>query len=253
MAETSKFDTLAADYAAARPTYPAAVLDGIERLSGRSLAGSQVADIGAGTGIAARLLQERGARVTAVELSAGMLKELAATSPGVASVRGSANAVPLRDDSMDFITFAQAWHWVDPEVAVPETLRVLRPGGALACFWNNPVPTAAWRTGYHDRIRELLGRDPEYGNASSGPDQTSTLFLGPFADRLEVRTAEVPWSRKITFEQRIANVRSRSYMSEVSPEQAREFLAGEHAFLAERFPDGFVEEEYSTWLGVVVV
>ncbi|CAM5234505.1 hypothetical protein SMICM304S_03829 [Streptomyces microflavus] len=61
------FDAVAASYAANRPSYPPALLDAIEELSGRPLAGARVADVGAGTGIATALLDGRGARVAAVE------------------------------------------------------------------------------------------------------------------------------------------------------------------------------------------
>ena len=143
MPESSMFDTLAAVYAAGRPTYPDGVFDAIQELSGRALAGSRVADVGAGTGISTRQLRDRGAEVTAVELSGPMVRRLVADSPGVTAVMGSANALPLRDASVDFVTFAQAWHWVETDRAVPEVLRVLKPGGALACFWNHAVPERA--------------------------------------------------------------------------------------------------------------
>jgi SAM-dependent methyltransferase len=252
MAETSMFDQLASAYAASRPTYPDEAFDAIEELSGRLLSGSRVADVGAGTGISTRQLRGRGASVTAVELSAPMLRQLVAASPGVTAVQGSANALPLADGSVDFVTFAQAWHWVEPELAVPEVLRVLRPGGALACFWNTPVFDALWRTGYNDRIRELLGGDPVYGNSSTGFDQLPRIDLGSRSD-LEIRVAEVPWSRRIPIEQRLTNITSRSYISTVDPDRLEEFLAGERAILGDRFPDGIVEEEYSTWVGVVPV
>ena len=250
MAESSKFDTLASVYAAARPTYPAEIFQAIEDLSGRPLAGSLVADVGAGTGISSRQLRDRGASVTAIELSLPMLRQLAADSPGVRAVQGSANALPLRDGSVDFVTFAQAWHWVDPELAVPEVLRVLKPGGALACFWNSPVADAPWRMGYNDRIRDLIGGDPDYGNRSTGFDKSPEIDLGSRTD-LEVLVFQAPWIRRIPVEQRLTNVTSRSYMSTVALERLAAFLAQERAVLLKAFPDGIVEEEYTTWLGVV--
>lgn len=251
MAESSKFDTLASAYAASRPTYPAPVFDAIQELSGRALSGSRVADVGAGTGISSRQLHERGARVTAVELSEPMLRQLVVQSPGVGAVLGSANALPLRDASVDFVTFAQAWHWVDPELAVPEVLRVLKPGGALACFWNKPEADAPWRTGYNDRIRALIGGEPDYNNRSSAFDQEPTIDLGSRSADLPVREFRASWSRRIPVEQRLTNATSRSYMSDVEPARLAAFLENERAVLLEHFPDGMVVEDYTTWLGVV--
>ena len=251
MAETSKFDTLASAYARSRPTYPAEIFDALRELSGRELAGARVADVGAGTGISSRQLHERGAQVTAIELSEPMLRELIAKSPGVGAVRGSANALPLRGASVDFVTFAQAWHWVNPDLAVPEVLRVLKPGGALACFWNMPAVGAPWRLGYNDRIRALIGGDPDYGNDSTALDEDPRIELGSRWSHLPVAVFETSWSRRVPLEHRITNVMSRSYVSDVEPARMREFLDAERAILLGHFPDGMVVEEYTTWLGVV--
>ena len=241
---------MASAYAKSRPTYPAAILDAIQELSGRPLSGARIADVGAGTGISSRQLLERGAAVTAVELSEPMLRQLVAQSPGVGAVRGSANALPLRDGSVDFVTFAQAWHWVNPDLAVPEVFRVLEPGGALACFWNTPTAGAPWRLGYDDRIRELIGGEPGYGNDSTALDQEPHLDLGEQWSHLPVQVFQATWSRRVTLEQRITNVMSRSYVSDVAAERLKTFLDNERAFLLKHFPDGMVLEEYTTWLGV---
>ncbi|MBW8802425.1 MAG: methyltransferase domain-containing protein [Catenulisporales bacterium] len=251
MAEQSMFDTLASAYAQGRPTYPDALFDGIQELAGRALAGARVADVGAGTGIASRQLQARGAAVTAVELSEPMLRQLVADSPGVGAVRGSANALPLRDGSADFVTFAQAWHWVDPEPAVPEVLRVLKPGGVLACFWNTPVTDTKWRAGYADRIKELIGGEPVYGNDSTAFDQEPHIDLGSHAPRLRTQVLRTSWTRAIPVEQRLVNITSRSYFSTVPAERLAAFLDNERTLLLKHFPDGMVREEYTAWLGVV--
>jgi SAM-dependent methyltransferase len=256
MAEPSLFDTLAAVYATVRPTYPDQTFDAIEELSGRSLRGATVVDVGAGTGIASRQLRDRGASVTAIELSGPMLDRLAAASPGVAAVRGSGNALPLRDASADFVTFATAWHWLDPDLAVPEVRRVLRPGGALACFWNIPVPDVGVRRGYRERMREALGHDPDLGTMTSTDakfDESPHIALGSHAG-LEVRSAEFSWSRWITVDQRLANIRSRSYVAALPPGRLAWFLDTERAALSERTrADGLVEEAYTTWAGVVAM
>jgi SAM-dependent methyltransferase len=254
MTETSKFDGLAAVYAAIRPSYPQQAFDAVEELSGVSLSGARVADVGAGTGISSRQLRDRGARVTAVEVSFPMLQQLAAGSPGVAAVQGSGNALPLRDAGVDLVTFATAWHWVDPERAVPEVRRVLRPRGALACFWNIPVPDVGVRHGYRERMREALGHEPDLGTMTTAdrkPDDGPRLELGSHS-HLEVRSASIPWSRWITLEQRLANIQSRSYVAELPPDRLARFLDGEREALADRVrDDGLIEEAYTTWLGVV--
>ena len=38
---------------------------------------------------------------------------------------GAIEEIPLPDDSVDSVLVAQAWHWVDPERAIPEVARVI--------------------------------------------------------------------------------------------------------------------------------
>ena len=44
--------------------------------------------------------------------------------------------LPLEDGSADAVIAASAFHWFDPERALPEIHRVLRPGGGLATVGN---------------------------------------------------------------------------------------------------------------------
>ena len=62
---SSRFDPVADDYDAGRPSYPDEFFEAIEDVTG-PLAGQLVLDGGAGTGIATRQLTARGARVVSV-------------------------------------------------------------------------------------------------------------------------------------------------------------------------------------------
>jgi 2-polyprenyl-3-methyl-5-hydroxy-6-metoxy-1,4-benzoquinol methylase len=68
---SSSFGAVAAQYDAARPSYPDQLFDTIEELTGSPLRGARVLDVGAGTGIVTRLLRGRGADVVAVEPTPG--------------------------------------------------------------------------------------------------------------------------------------------------------------------------------------
>lgn len=93
-ARAHSFNAVAAQYADHRPTYPPALFHTIEDLTGRPLAGSRVADVGAGTGLATARLLERGARVVAVEPGEDMAAEFRRRIPGTPVVRGDGNALP---------------------------------------------------------------------------------------------------------------------------------------------------------------
>jgi SAM-dependent methyltransferase len=89
------FNSAAAQYEASRPSYPAALFDTVEEFLGRSLTDTRVADIGAGTGIATRLLSQRGAEVLGVEPGEEMAAQFRQALPDVPIVRGDGNTLPL--------------------------------------------------------------------------------------------------------------------------------------------------------------
>ncbi|GGY10967.1 class I SAM-dependent methyltransferase [Streptomyces hiroshimensis] len=234
------FNLAAAQYAANRPSYPPALLDSVEELTGRPLAGSRVADVGAGTGIATVLLRERGADVVAVEPGGGMAAQFRRTLPDVPLVRGDGNALPLADASCDLITYAQAWHWTDTARAVPEALRVLRPDGALALWWNTSASDVPWTAAQDERIARHCGLEPP---SPTILDDTRAAQIAGLAG-LRVTRRQVRWSRAIPLEMHLANISSHSAFLVLGEARARAFLDDERVRLREIFPDGTVEETY---------
>jgi SAM-dependent methyltransferase len=240
------FNAAAAQYAANRPAYPPSLFDAVEDLAGRSLTGARVADVGAGTGIATALLHARGADVLAVEPGDGMAAQFRRTLPDIPLVRGDGNALPLADHSVDFLTYAQAWHWTAPPRSVPEARRVLRPGGALALWWNRDPADVPWITEQSERIRHHFGG--RHGT-KQGADaiRTDSAFGGveevpPHAHRI------VRWSRRIPLDTHLANIGSHSIFLVQDKERTDAFLAEEREHLLRIFPDGTVEEVYDVLL-----
>jgi SAM-dependent methyltransferase len=127
------FDQVADEYERTRPDYPAEILDALPLG-----ADAAVLDLGAGTGKLTRVLARRYRDVTAVEPLANMRAMLERVVPGVTALAGSAERIPLDDASVDGVFVAQAFHWFDKQVALPEIARVLRPRGVLAIVWNGP-------------------------------------------------------------------------------------------------------------------
>ena len=146
-----KFDGVADVYDRVRPGYPdEAVAWLLERL------GHTVLDLAAGTGKLTRALARAGAdvaaptaraldgrprcglgdRLIAVEPSEPMLERLRVTLPEVEALVGSAEEIPLGEESVDAVTVAQAFHWFDHPRALAEIHRVLRPDGRFAIVWN---------------------------------------------------------------------------------------------------------------------
>lgn len=122
-----RFSDRAADYAQWRPGYPDEVVAAL-----RLPSGARVADIGSGTGIAAELFARHGYEVVGVEPNAEMRARAR-----VPLVDGAGEATGLRDAAFDAVVCAQAFHWMDPERAKREFLRIRKPGGVIAILWND--------------------------------------------------------------------------------------------------------------------
>jgi SAM-dependent methyltransferase len=130
------FSSDVAAYDTGRPGYPDRVYELLQQVCGLG-AGSQVLEIGPGTGQATGRLLHCGAAVTAVELGAEMAAALEAKYEGQSlSVEvGAFEEVALDPESFDLIVAATSFHWVPPETGLPRCADLLRPGGWLALWW----------------------------------------------------------------------------------------------------------------------
>jgi SAM-dependent methyltransferase len=238
----SRFDAVAQEYDAGRPGYPDDLYDAIEELSGSFLEGAVLADVGAGTGISARGLIERGARVIAVDHGTSMLATLRRRTPAASAVLADANELPFRDGSLDLVTFAQSWHWVDLARAPREVLRVLRPGGALAIWWNTADEDGEqWLHEHRARLR-VVGQEGVGARFQAAWQSIPSAF-----DNLDVETASIKWHRTVPMDVILDEVRSKSYIAELGTAGADAFVERERSML----PGGLLRQPFVTQLAVV--
>ncbi len=177
------FDSVAASYAGARPTYPPELLDRLVSATGIG-PGARLLEVGCGPGTATLPLAERGFRITAVELGAGLAAEARrrlAAYPEVSVVTDGFETYPPGEGSFDVVYAATAWHWVDPAVRYRRAHEVLRPGGHLA-YWSASHVVPGNGDPFFREIQEV------YDEIGEGvPDDH--VFLGP--GELPEETAEI--------------------------------------------------------------
>jgi SAM-dependent methyltransferase len=152
------FGSVATDYDRYRPPPPPQALDWLVPKDATA-----VLDLAAGTGAVTRLLVGRAEKVYAVEPDERMRAVLAARCPQAVPLAGRGEDIPLADASVDAVVIASAWHWLDPDLAVPEIARVLRPGGALGVIWVARDTRVDWVAEFNRLLR--AGRE-----ADAAPD-----------------------------------------------------------------------------------
>src|SRR3990170_330018 len=135
---TARFSNRADNYVKYRPGYPPIITPFLEQQLGLQKS-FRIADIGSGTGLFAEALLQKGYEVVCIEPNEDMRKA-AETRLGhyvnFTSRRHKAESTGLRSASIDLITVAQAFQWLDPEDSRKEFQRVLKPGGHIVLAWN---------------------------------------------------------------------------------------------------------------------
>ncbi|QIS15626.1 class I SAM-dependent methyltransferase [Nocardia arthritidis] len=228
---SSSFGTAAAAYAENRPDYArSAVSWALEHAPG-----PRVLDLGAGTGKLTATLLALGANAIAVEPDSAMLSELRRALPEVRATRGSAEAIPLPDASVDAVLAGNAMHWFDMDVAGPEIARVLTPGGILAGLWNVMDDSVDW-------VAELARVG---GTAAIGPRDLPAGWRIATADMHLPSTgtpprfhspeqAEFPHGQRRTADSLVATLATRAGILVMPPPEQQATLTRIRTFLTSR-------------------
>ncbi|HEY2272971.1 MAG TPA: class I SAM-dependent methyltransferase [Jatrophihabitantaceae bacterium] len=131
--DDSLYEGAAAHYLAGRMPYPARLLTAFDENLPRNARG-RLLDLGCGPGTLTLLLAPLFAEVLAVDADAGMLRvaQAAADRCGIANVTwrcAAAEDVDVADGSVDVVTLAQSFHWMNRPVVAANVRRWLVPGG----------------------------------------------------------------------------------------------------------------------------
>jgi len=180
-----RFSTRVNDYVRYRPSYPTALLD-LLRGECALRPGHGIADIGSGTGFLSELFLKNGNRVYGIEPNKEMRQageEYLASYDGFSSIDGSAESTTLDDNSVDFVTAGQSFHWFEPDTARREFARILKPGGWMVIAWNDRRMEEAPFTRAYENILERFGIDYKKVKDSYPEVDRISGFLSNFVQR----------------------------------------------------------------------
>ena len=161
-------------------------------------------DVGCGEGHNTRMLADRGAVMTALDVARGMIEpaqaEEARNRRGIVYVRGSALSLPFNDGAFSFATaFMSLMDMPEHRRALDEVRRVLEPGGFFQLSMTHPCfQTPMWQwlldddgnrraVVCGDYFRELTGEVEEWGFTRARQDGLAATAFASRASRRRSR------------------------------------------------------------------
>lgn len=243
------FGRTAVDYAAHRAGFPTLFYDRLTAM-GVASPGSDLLDIGAGTGALARAFAARGCRVTALDPSTELLAEAArlAAREGleIATVEATAESTGLSDVSFDTVTAGTCWHWFDKPAAAKECFRVLRVGGRLVLAWlqwlplpNNVVTATEALIAAHNPSWPMGGLSGIYGEFLADLSVAGFVDLETFSFDRPIAYSHEGWRGRIRA--------SAGVGASLSPDAVAQFDAAHAAMLTRDFPENPLQVPHRVW------
>ena len=149
--------TIAQYYSKYRPTYPKELFEKAFSFAAKHGVGDNMAvDLACGSGQSTFPLCDQFRRVVGVDISKAQIEcalekaKALGRNDDVEFVVCPASKLPFEDESVDLMTCAAAWHWLDPDTVFLEIDRVLKRPGALAVYTYGPPIL------FHQQLRELF-------------------------------------------------------------------------------------------------
>jgi SAM-dependent methyltransferase len=224
----NSFGAEAARYDRTRPAYPGALIAKLVAAS----PGPRVAEVGCGTGVLSRQLQEAGLDVLGVEHDERMAEFARGTDVTVEVAKFETWDPAGRE--FDAVVAGQSWHWVDAEAGMAQAARVLRPGGVFVALWHvfgTPEPISEAFVAAYDKVAPHVPYrvGHSYDEASESYRQGCVRTADAFAGTGEFSGAEqwsADWERTFTTAEFLDLTLTMSPMALLSAEQITELMSG---------------------------
>ena len=158
-----------------------------------------IADVGAGTGKLTEMFLQRGLSCVAVEPDDAMREEGVSQTQDykVSWVKGNGEATTLEDNSIDWVTMASSFHWVETSKGLAEFYRILKPGGRFICLEFSHIENDFLKKIYDlwsFKIMPLIG-DKVTGNREAYTYLVESIRKFPSQAELVQMLSEVGFSR----------------------------------------------------------
>ncbi len=238
-----RFSNRVENYVKYRPSYPKEVLD-LFTAEMNLQKDSVIADIGAGTGISAKLFLENGNQVFGVEPNETMRKaaeEFLKDFSNFKSINGTAENTSLENESVDFIVAAQAFHWFDETKTRKEFKRILKDAGFVVLMWNErQLDTTAFLKDYESLLIEF-GTDYETVRHENITKETLQDFF-----QTDFRQAIFQNAQTMDFDGLRGRMLSASYIPSADNPRFAEMLKNLESLFAEHAKNGKIDILYDT-------
>ena len=241
LSPTKRFSNRVENYVKYRPSYPQDIIPFFENTFGLRT-NQRIADIGSGTGLFAELLLVKGYRVTCIEPNPEMRKaaeDKLGNYPGFSSRKHRAEHTGLRSSSVDLITVAQAFHWMDAAVTKSEFQRILKPGGHIVLAWNIRKTDTPFLYEYN-----LLKQ--QYAIDYQQPEKINESVIETFLLPSSVKYQSFPNTQLLNFDALKGQLLSASYIPLPGHESYDSMISALVKLFVEYNENGVVKMDYET-------
>lgn len=246
------FDKIAKAYDDYRPSYPAGMIEHIERTAQLGPR-SRLLEIGCGPGKATILFAERGYEILCIEPGINLIDLAAEKLRGyaVSFVNCLFEDWQETPEAFDVVYSGQAFHWVPKEAGYDKAAAALKPGGYLALFWNRfPGRDDALRReidlAYQRCAPELVEKAKQKPRELLKAEMDQAAEIQASGHFQDVAVLRFPWTQRYTTEQYLGLVSTHSDHLALPKERLDCLLEGIGNAI-ERF-GGSLDINYSTLL-----